>query len=42
LVPGAFEARWRFIHSGLTQFAGRDLALNEEVYASASKTNYRN
>ena len=42
LVPGAFEARWRFIHSGLTRFAGRDLALNEEVYASASKTNHRN
>jgi glutaminase len=42
LVPGAFEARWRFIHSGLTRFAGRDLALNEEVYASASATNHRN
>jgi glutaminase len=42
LVPGAFEARWRFIHNGLTRFAGRDLGLNEEVYTSASKTNYRN
>jgi glutaminase len=43
LVPGAtFDARWRFIHNGLTRFAGRDLALNQEVYASASKTNYRN
>src|SRR5262245_28606839 len=43
LVPGAnHEARWRFIHDGLSRFAGRTLPLNEEVYASASETNYRN
>ncbi len=43
LVPGeSAEARWRFIHEGLSQFAGRELAVNSEVYASASATNFRN
>ncbi len=43
LVPGAtHDARWRFIHEGLSRFAGRTLPLNDEVYASASETNYRN
>jgi glutaminase len=43
LVPGAtFEAQWQFIHEGLSRFAGRSLPLNEEVYASASETNFRN
>jgi glutaminase len=43
LVPGAtLEAKWKFIHDGLSRFAGRKLPLNEEVYASASETNYRN
>jgi glutaminase len=43
LVPGAtVEAQWRFIHEGLSRFAGRSLPLNEEVYASASETNFRN
>jgi glutaminase len=43
LVPGADEnAKWQFIHSGLSRFAGRKLPLNEEVYASASDTNFRN
>jgi glutaminase len=43
LVPGeTTEAKWRFIHEGLSRFAGRELPLNEEVYASASETNYRN
>ena len=43
LVPGAtVETKWRFIHDGLSRFAGRKLPLNEEVYASASQTNYRN
>ena len=32
LVPGAdAEARWQFIHAGLSRFAGRELELNEEV-----------
>jgi glutaminase len=43
LVPGASAAeRWSFIHDGLSRFAGRTLPLNEEVYASASATNFRN
>ena len=43
LVPGATaEEKWRFIHDGLSRFAGRTLPLNEEVYASASDTNFRN
>jgi glutaminase len=43
LVPGAtLEAQWQFIHEGLSRFAGRSLPLNEEVYASASETNFRN
>src|SRR5262249_26098320 len=43
LVPGAtFEAKWKFIHDGLSRFAGRALRLDDEVYASASETNHRN
>jgi len=43
LVPGAtLDARWQFIHDGLSRFAGRTLSLNDEVYASASETNHRN
>lgn len=43
LAPGgSVEERWQFIHDGLSRFAGRKLPLNEEVYASASRTNFRN
>lgn len=43
LVPGeTAAAKWQFIHDGLSRFAGRRLSLNEEVYASASATNFRN
>jgi len=43
LVPGAtLEAKWKFIHEGLSRFAGHTLPLNDEVYASASETNFRN
>ncbi len=43
LVPGANIAeKWKFIHDGLSLFAGRKLTLNDEVYASASETNHRN
>ncbi|NVO14059.1 MAG: glutaminase A [Rhodoplanes sp.] len=43
LVPGAsVDAKWRFIHDGLSRFAGRTLPMNDEVYASASETNFRN
>lgn len=43
LVPGASrEARWQFILEGLSDFAGRQLSINEEVYTSATETNFRN
>ncbi|MCE9556249.1 MAG: glutaminase A [Planctomycetes bacterium] len=43
LAPGANRAaRWEFIHQGLSKFAGRTLQINEEVYASAMETNFRN
>ncbi len=43
LAPGDTAAdKWRFIHDGLSRFAGRQLSLNEEVYASATATNHRN
>ncbi len=43
LVPGeSTEAKWQFIYQGLARFAGRELTLNEEVYASASASNQRN
>jgi glutaminase len=43
LALGAtFEDQWQFIHAGLSRFAGRTLPLNDEVYASASETNFRN
>jgi glutaminase len=43
LIPGdTAEARWRFVHDGLSRFAGRTLVLDDEVYSSASETNHRN
>ena len=43
LVPGvSADEKWKFIHDGLSRFAGRTLPLNDEVYASASQTNFRN
>jgi glutaminase len=43
LVPGATpDAKWQCIHDALSRFAGRTLPLNDEVFASASETNYRN
>ena len=43
LVPGdGFEDKWKFIHAGLSKFAGRTLSLNDEVYVSALETNFRN
>ena len=43
LVPGAtHEAKWKFIHEGLSKFAGRKLPMNEEVLQSARETNFRN
>lgn len=43
LVPGSTEDdKWTFIREGLSRFAGRELALDDDVYASASATNHRN
>ena len=43
LAPGTTaDARWQFIHEGLSVFAGRTLSLNAEAFASASETNFRN
>jgi glutaminase len=43
LMPGdGSEEKWKFLVGGLSRFAGRDLALSEEVYASAAATNHSN
>lgn len=43
LVPGdSAEAKWAFLLDGLSRFAGRPLALDEEVLQSALATNARN
>ena len=43
LVPGGSEAeRWAAVQAGLSAFAGHDLALGEEVLASARATNHVN
>jgi glutaminase len=43
LVPGeSLAAKWQFIHDGLSKFAGRKLTMNDEVFESATETNYRN
>jgi len=43
LVPGdTADAKWRFIQEGLSRFAGRDLQLDQEIYASEAATNLRN
>ncbi len=42
-VPGATpEARWEAIRDGLSSFAGRALALDSEIYTSATATNRTN
>ena len=45
--PGAIATTslmgsWEAIHAGLSEFAGRELAVNDTVYRSASETNERN
>ena len=43
LAPGpTSDERWRFVVDGLSSFAGRRLALHEDVYRSASETNHVN
>ncbi|GIH06472.1 glutaminase 2 [Rhizocola hellebori] len=42
-APGATaHARWEFVRRGLSRFAGRELALDEQMYASATATNQHN
>jgi glutaminase len=43
LVPGdTADAKWERLRTGLSRFAGRELSVNDEVYASESATNLRN
>jgi glutaminase len=43
LVPGDTAAgKWRYLHEGLSRFAGRELELDEEIYESEAATNLRN
>lgn len=43
LVPGENAGeKWRFILDGLSRFAGRALAVNEDVYACAADSNHHN
>lgn len=43
LVPGdTAEAKWAAVRAGLSAFAGRELQLDEEVYASEAAANQRN
>ena len=43
LIPGRTAAeRWEHLRNGLSRFAGRELALDDEVLESASQTNHRN
>lgn len=43
LVPGAdLEERWANVRAGLSRFAGRELALDEQTYRCVAVTNHRN
>jgi glutaminase len=43
LVPGSTaDEKWEQIRDGLSRFAGHELTVNEDVYASESSTNLRN
>ena len=43
LAPGETRAaKWDFVRDGLSRFAGRKLALDDDVYRTASATNRRN
>jgi glutaminase len=43
LIPGdSADAKWQFIVAGLSRFAGRQLTLDGEVYASEAAHNQRN
>ncbi len=43
LIPGVTaDEKWKRIRDGLSRFAGRELIVSDEVYASESATNLRN
>ena len=43
LVPGATaDAKWEHVRAGLSAFAGRELTMDNEVYASEAAANQRN
>jgi glutaminase len=43
VIPGTTaDAKWRAIQDGLSRFAGRELAVDDEIYRSASASNQRN
>jgi glutaminase len=43
LVPGdTAAAKWEHLHAGMSAFAGRELVMDEEVYASEAAANGRN
>jgi glutaminase len=43
LVPGdGTDEKWEHLRAGLSRFAGRDLEVDEDVYASETATNLRN
>jgi glutaminase len=42
IATTSLASGWDFLHEGLSRFAGRELAFDDEVYASASATNARN
>lgn len=43
LCPGSsLESKWQFLLNELSNFAGHDLAIDEQVYRSAMASNFRN
>ena len=43
LVQGeSSKEKWKYLADGLSRFAGRDLTLSDETYASAAATSHRN
>jgi glutaminase len=43
MAPGATsDEKWGFLQRGLSRFAGRELSIEHDVYASAPETNSRN
>lgn len=43
LAPGdSIEERWQFIRTGLSEFAGKELRMMDEILESALATNFRN